>query len=74
MAADEAAAAEGARPLHSKLDRVLRQMIGRLGLRDGGFVSDGSKRLSLIPKYVTREQLRTMGVVSSALQSLQGKK
>ena len=58
------------RPLEEKLDRFIRQMIGRLGLREGGIISDGGKRISLIPKYVTREQLTSMGAISQALQDI----
>ena len=66
--------AESERPLVEKLNRFLFHLFGRLGLRDGGSIKTPGSTVSLIPRYITREQLAAMSKVSDTLQSMQSKK
>ena len=67
-------AQEASAPLVEKLDRFLFHLFGRLGLRDGGSIKTPGSTVSLIPRYITREQLAAMSKVSDTLQSMQSKK
>ena len=49
-------------PLAQKLDRLIRLILGRAGLMNKGMLAIGGKRLPLVGKYITTEQLKTLGL------------
>ena len=45
-------------PLHARLDRLCRLLLGRIAIVFKGHVSAGAKRLNLVNVYVTEDQLQ----------------
>ena len=47
-------------PLHVKLDKFLRLLIGIIGIRMGGHTTHKKQPFSFIPKYLSNVQLKTI--------------
>jgi len=48
------------RLLHPKMERLVRLILGRLGVLHKGYLKSGTKSLKLFPKYVSGDQLETL--------------
>ena len=49
------------RPLAARLDRLLFWVVGTIAVRCGGALTTGGGKVSLLGRYISREQIRMLG-------------